>query len=370
MSKSYKLLFLVLMTAALFFGFMHLFVAPSAGGVDFHRLHIFLFNLCTGSTILLYHSEGGERFSGRVLGFFALSLGYALCAFIEIYPVAIIIAVMLAVIVEMIRRSRFPIVPVDLLRLTVPVAEKFHHAALLCLSLALLMSALVILNNEYLHLVSMAKLQLNTFFLGFSFPVSLITMSVIFALMKDDIPRRLRLLKDMTFWSVNAGVIVFFLFILFEVYLPQVVIVLILFFTVALILYLFLKLGIKAQQKNFLTSGMLFLVFTAITGIIYVALEAFPQYHPANTKLLLRVHAFASLYGWNLSGLAVIFRHQEFPLKLHSKGVIALHWLTVTIMAPLGHSSKTLAIVATACYAAILFIILFSKGADRIDEQG
>ncbi len=49
---------------------------------------------------------------------------------------------------------------------------------------------------------------------------------------------------------------------------------------------------------------MLFLLYTAITGIVYIALEFSPDYTPEKTKLLLRMHSFASLYGWNLSGLA------------------------------------------------------------------
>lgn len=360
MSSRSKLVFLFLMTLALAFGFMH---HLSGGGrsFNFERLHIFLCNLCSGGTILLYYTEGKERFSRRVLSFLALAIAYALLAFFKLYIPAMVVALLLAGVVERVREGRFPIWPVDIFRLATPVAVKFHHAAVLCLLLALLASAAVIANNEYLRWLSLPKLQLDTFFLGFSFPVSLITMSVIFARIKHTATRLVAWVESFSFWSVNLGVIIFFLFILMEKFWAQVLVTLILFVTVFLIYSLYRQEGIANQEKNFLTSGMFFLLFTAVTGILYIFLEALPGYGLAERHLLLRTHAFAALYGWNLMGLTVICRQVDFPIKLKSPTLILLHWLTVVIFAPLGYIYLPFAVLAILCYGYILQSMLFSR---------
>ena len=74
------------------------------------------------------------------------------------------------------------------------------------------------------------------------------------------------------------------------------------------------------------------------------------------------MHAFTALYGWNLSGLAVISRHGDFPIQLHSQKVILLHWLTVVILCPLGYFFPVFAILAVLCYGWLLFILFFSQG--------
>ncbi len=135
---------------------------------------------------------------------------------------------------------------------------------------------------------------------------------------------------------INLGVIIFFLFILANWFIPQVAIASILFLAVSLVLYLYWSQGIRLQQKAFLTSGILFLLVTSITGILYIFLAFSDSYNPQDTLPLLRMHAFTALYGWNLSGLAVISRHGDFPIRLHSQNVILLHWLTVLILCPLG----------------------------------
>jgi hypothetical protein len=178
----------------------------------------------------------------------------------------------------------------------------------------------VILNNEYLKILSFKKLKLDTFFLGFSFPLSLITMSVMFSFMKDDLKQVTRVLKNIGFWVINLGVITFFMFILFERLGLQLVITTVLFMTVIMIFYLFDTSALQMQQKSFLISGMIFLLLTAVTGIFYIILEFFPAYYtPDTSRLLLKIHSFASLYGWNLSGLSVICRYEDFPIRLHSK---------------------------------------------------
>jgi hypothetical protein len=360
MSIQFRWVLLALMVSALFFGFLNLFL-NEATPYNFNRLHIFLFNLCTGGTILLYFSEQRPAVSKKVMLFLLLTLIYAVLAFLNIYMPVLFITCMLCLIVEFIRIRRFSVFPIDFFKPEIPVSEKFHQAALLCLSMGLLISALVILNNQYLHLVDLPKLQLDTFFLGFSFPLSLITMSLIFSLMKDK-GALVLVLKNLGFWNVNLGVIIFFLFIIFQELMPQVVVTTILFATVVMILYLFLALGKELQQKAFLISGIGFLLYTAITGILYIIFELMPGYSPDKLHWLLRLHAFASLYGWNLCGLSIICRYNDFPLKLHSKYVIALHWVTVILLAPLGSYFRFFAVCAAACYFILLYVIFFTKG--------
>lgn len=207
----------------------------------------------------------------------------------------------------------------------------------------------------------MPKLQLDTFFLGFSFPLSLITMSLLFSIMSDN-GKAILWLKNIGFWFVNLGVIVFFILIIFEKLLPQVFVTLILFATVIMILCLLIILGKNLQQKAFLVSGMGFLLFTAITGIVYIVFEMTPGYTSENYKWLLRIHSFAALYGWNLCGLTIILRYKDFPLKLHSYTLIIFHWITVLVLAPLGCYFPFFAYNATICFIVILCAIMFTKG--------
>ncbi|MCF8069285.1 MAG: hypothetical protein K9L30_11930 [Desulfobacterales bacterium] len=361
MSKQLKAVLMFLMALAMSFGFLHLFVL---GGTiyDFERLHIFLFNLCAGGTAILFYTEKKAVLSKRSLLFLILAIIYAILAFLELYLPAVIISIVLAVIVESIRIKRFSFLPRDFVRPSVPVSEKFNQASLLCLSMGLVISGIVILNDVYFHIFTFEMLTLNTFFLGFSFPVSLITFSVIFSLMKNDVSNTILVLKEIGFWSINLGVIIFFLLIIAELLVPQVFITHFLLFSVLMVFFLFYKLGIKTQQKAFLSSGIAFLLYTALTGIAYITFKFFPDYYiKENMKLLLRMHSFASLYGWNLCGLAIVCRYKDFPIKLHSMIVILFHWLTVIIFAPLGTLYPVFAIVTIFSYIAILGVIFFNK---------
>ncbi|MCG6909221.1 MAG: hypothetical protein LJE94_03745 [Deltaproteobacteria bacterium] len=364
MSLRLRLFLMVLMFIALLFGFLQLFI-PGTTLYNFERLHIFLFNLCSGGTILIYFSEGRTKLSKKALSFLILSLAYALLAFMNCYLPAMLVAFAMAIIVDSVRIRKFSLFPFNFFQSGAPVAAKFHQASLLCLSMGLTISGLVILNNQYLKLVSLQKLTLDTFFLGFSFPISLITMSIIFSFMRQKVSRLVLRLKNMGFWNVNLGVIIFFLFILFEKLIPQLVVTTILFFSVVLIYFMYKDLSDRVQQKSFLTSGMFFLWYTAITGIIYIALEFRPDYNHEHLKYLLRMHSFASLYGWNLSGLAVICRKDDFPIRLHSQTVIAVHWLTAIVLAPLGTYFRSFAIPALIAYGYILYMILFSAGVQK-----
>ncbi|MBN2160871.1 MAG: hypothetical protein JW807_15890 [Spirochaetes bacterium] len=344
------------MTAALGFGFLHLFIP----GYNFERLHIFLFNLCAGGSVLIMHAEGKGDFTALTRTFYILSLLYAVSAFFQLYPAAILLSSVIAVIVERVRIARFSFFPIDFFRKSSPVSDKFLQASLLCLSIGLILSSLVICNHEYWHLFHSPKLTLDVFFLGFSFPVSLVTMSVMFGMMREGPGTAERIVKNLSFWSVNLGVIIFFIFILLQMFAAELAIATMLFITVIIIFCLYARLGRGAQPKAFLSSGALFLIMTAVTGIAYILLYMFiPE--PPGGKLLIRLHALVSLYGWNLSGLAVIIRRDDFPIRLHSGGVILLHWVIVTLMAPLGFYFRGASVAAISAYAFFLYLMLFSK---------
>ena len=358
MSLRYKLLFMAMMVTALAFGFLNV-LAPY-DGVRFARLHIFLFNLCAGCTILLYYSDQKTFLTPRVKAFLFLSILYAVSAFLEVYLPALLATPALIAIVEIVRIRRFRFLPIDFFKKSVPVSDKFHHAALLCLSIGLLIAGLVIVDSAYYPFMTIPKLELNMFFLGYSFPLSLITMSLIFSIMKTP-SGHAGSLKNAAFWTINLGVIIFFGFILAEVFIPQLVVTLVLFASVAIVFYLFVRLGENLQQKQFLISGMGFLVVTAASGIAYILVEFTLDHYSEALVWLMRIHSFSALYGWNLCGLAIICRNNDFPIQLHSKSAIALHWATVLVLAPLGTAHPAMAVIATFAYAGYLYIVLFAK---------
>ncbi len=366
MSNRFKIILLVTMTTALTCGFLHHLVPPAVW--NFERLHIFLFNLCCGGTLLLHMTEGKKKLSRKGKLFFFLALLFAVAAFFQVYSVTLVVSLLLAIIVESIRISHFgSVVPKAIFSRKERVAAKFHQASLLCLSIGLLLSAPVTINSVYTHWVVLDKLKLDTFYLGFSFPLSLISMSVIFSLMKGTLKTSFAPLKELAFWLINLGVIIFFLFILAELYLPQMTISIILFASVMLILYLYYRDGLQIQQKAFLTSGIFFLLFTSVTGICYIFLSFSDGYDHEKMLPLLRLHAFTALYGWNLSGLAVICRRDDFPIKLHSQRFILLHWLTVAILCPLGYFFAPVAIIAVIAYLYLLWLLFFNGG--RVDRE-
>jgi hypothetical protein len=360
LDRNLRIFILALMVLAFMFGF-----ADQVWDKNFERLHIFLFNLCAGGFIILCHTENEGRPSSRCYTFLVLSLVYALSAFLQLYTLAALLSFILGLLVEVIRVRSFPFLPTDLLNFRISVVDKFHHASVLCLSLALFIATFVLINNNAFHWLPYKNLTLNVFFLGFSFPVSLITMSVMFSFIKRDISPFLRIVKQTFFWTVNLGVIIFFLFIIFELATAKFIIATILFFTVTMIFSFFLLLGINVQQKHFLLSGMIFLVFTGITGVIYIVLAGFPELYTRWGKLLLSCHSYLSLYGWSMSGLLILMGWNDFPLKLNSWWVITFHWLVIAILAPLGETNLVLAVIASVCFC--LFLHFFFRGS--ISEQ-
>ena len=327
---------------------------------SFERLHIFLFNLCTGGTILLFYTERQPAVSGRVKLFFLLSLVYAFSAFLKWYPLTLAVSVLLCGLVEIIRIKKFSMVPYQFFLSKVPVSEKFHHASLWCLSIGIAMASLVIINNKYAHWVHMEKLALDTFFLGYSFPLSLITLSLVFGMLKKIEDPKSKSIMELCFWTITLGVIVFFIFILFEIFLPQIFVTAALFTAVVMVFMLYYTFADNMQQKKFLTSGIGFLIVTAVTGIAYICLQMQDGYDPLKTKWLLHIHVFAFLYGWNLCGLAVICRFDDFPIRLHSTTVIMVHWLTALVLAPMGIFQAWFAVLAIVGYAFITLTLFFS----------
>lgn len=366
LNNFWRILVLGLMVTAFLFGF-----ADQIWDQNFERLHIFLFNLCAGGFVIVWHTENSARPSWRCLGFLTLSLAYAICAFLQFYTAAALLSLALGLLVESVRIRSFRFLPADLLDFRISVVDKFHHASILCLSLSLLIATFVLINSTALHWIENTNLTLNVFFLGYSFPVSLITMSVMFSFIRSDISPGLRMVKQAFFWLVNLGVIIFFLFIIFELTIAKAAIATILFITVLLIFGFFLKFGVKVQQKQFLLSGMTFLVFTGITGIGYIVLAGHPELYETWSRLLLSCHAYQSLYGWGLSGLLILIRWNDFPLKLNSWRVILLHWLVIAVLAPLGETNLILAIGSSITFC--LFLHLYFEETEAkplLDKSG
>ena len=344
-----RLTLLTIMVAAFFFGF-----ADLIANRNFERLHIFLFNLCSGGFVVLYHTENTARPSIRSLAFLVLSLLYAIFAFLQIYLAAAVLSLALAALVESIRLQKFPFLPRDLFSFRTPVVDKFHHASILCLSLSLVIAAFVVVNNDALHWIANKNMTLNLFFLGYSFPLSLMSMSVMFSFTQEVNGKMQLLLTQVFFWFITLGVVVFFLFILADLPVAKFIIATALFLVVAMMLVFFLRYGRAVQQKHFLASGMFFLLGTGISGVAYIVLSRFPEAYQNYGRLLLNTHSYLALYGWSLSGLLVLIRWNDFPLRVNSLGAISLHWVALGVFAPLGKINLTMAAITILLYLIFL----------------
>ncbi len=347
------------MTAAFIFGFADLYIDK-----NFERLHIFLFNLTSGGFTILYLTESRRIPSARTILFFILSIVYAVLAFFEIYTAAAVTGLVLAVIVEICRERRLNFFPGHFFKIDEDTSSKFHDASLLCLVMALCLSSLVIFNEVYFHLFKLEKLTLNVFFLGFSFPVSLITFSIIFGIIDKEKFRLLTIAEHLFFWFICGGVIIFFILIIMQSFPGEVFISFFLFFTVLAIFIAFFRYGSRMQQKYFLVSGMYFLLFSALTGIVYIVLSKFTFYKDYG-KIVLRIHAFASLYGWNLTGMMVILRWDDFPIALNTGKILYFHWFIIMFLAPLAKFYSPLAVPAVVTYTIFITIFFFSKNKIR-----
>jgi hypothetical protein len=370
MSTRLKAILWILMTAGFIFGYAGLVFpgqtaileTPRPGTLQFQRLHIFLFNLVCGGTLLLHFTLADQRVSWREWLFLVAALTFSVLAFLNQYLAAALLAIILSIIVESVRVKTFSAFPIDLFQLKIPLYRRFHHAALLCLSLGLLISAGVIFDNLYFHLLKLPLLLLDDFFLGFSFPLSLITFSIIFALTRGDTRKWVRAARESSFWIVTVGVIVFFVVILLGIVVAELALSMLLLLDVILIFYLFrLDLADRGEPGGFLTSGMLFLVLTGITGVLLVVWGVVTPKDSPSWNLLLQTHAYLSLYGWNLAGFTVIVHQHDFPLRLNDLVIILLHWVTITLLAPLGSLHLIFALAAIPAFITLTGLILFSS---------
>jgi hypothetical protein len=379
MSTRLKVILWILLTAGFIFGYASLVLpgqtaileTPRPGTFQFQRLHIFLFNLVCGGVLLLHFTLAKQRVSWREWLYLVVALTFSVMAFLNQYLVAALLAISLSIIVESVRVEAFNAFPIDLFQTKIPLYRRFHHAALLCLSLGLLISAGVIFDNLYFHLLKLPLLLLDDFFLGYSFPLSLITFSIIFSLTRGDTRKWVRVARESSFWIVTVGVIIFFVVILLGIVVAEIALSTLLLLDVVLIFYLFrLDLADRREPGGFLTSGMLFLVLTGITGVLLVLWSVVTPGDSRGWELLLQTHAYLSLYGWNLAGFTVIVHQHDFPLRLNDLVIILLHWVTIILLAPMGSFHLIFALAAIPAFITLTGLILFSppSGKSQIDS--
>jgi hypothetical protein len=325
-------------------------------------LHIFFFNLVCGGTVLLYFTQARQKISWQVLIFLIGSLSFSIAALFNLYLTASIICLILTFVVENVRVGKFSLFPIEFFKKSVPLSDKFHQAALLCLSLALLICAGVMINTQYLHLINNTYLILDDFFLGFSFPISLVTFAVIFSMTRDTHRPLLPILGVASFWIVTVGVVIFFVLIILAIWIAELITSIVLLLDVLLLYYLFRvgSLG-RAGDRRFLTSGMVFLITTGITGVLLALWSVLAPQDLQGRVYLLQTHAYLSLYGWNLVGLTAIIHFVDFPKRLDQTPIILLHWITVVLLAPLGSVYPLLAIIAIALFVFLTRALLLSQ---------
>lgn len=360
MNNAVKLILVVTFAIAFLFGFLHLFLP----GHDFERLHIFLFNLCGGGTMLIAYAQARRHAPLAVL-FYSGSVAYTMSAYLQRYRIAILIAIALAFLAERVRATRFQFFPIDIFRAATPVAEKYLHASLLCLSISLALSSIVIWG----HLAGFPlprRLTLNIFFLGFSFPVSLATMSLISRNLNRLEAKAIKRIEESIFWIITLGVVLFFAVILLEIIAAELAMAVMLSISVVILFAIHIWAGLDAPSRRSLTSGMGFLLLTAVTGSAYLAWKAV-GFGQEGGKMILRMHAILSLYGWNMCGIILMSRagiSSINPLSVASlpRPVIVLHWMIVAILAPIGFYFKPMALVAVAAYSVFLWLSLIRRG--------
>ncbi|MBU2488010.1 MAG: hypothetical protein KKA60_01340 [Proteobacteria bacterium] len=366
MSLGLRIFFFALLAVAMPLGYAH-HVTPDHAEA-FFRLHIFLFNLAGGGSLILWHSQGRGSLKPASAGFLALALAFSLLVFLGRMNAAAAFLAAGAVMVERVRTARFGFLPWAFFR-RVSVADKFHLASLLCLSIGMVLCAAAMVNQATFHFPVPEKLTLNTFFLGFSFPLSLITMHLLFSLSRPLVRPFGRVLAQVLFWVLNLGVISFFVFILAEWTGAELFISLVLSAAVVGLLSLFATVGRLGQEKGLLLSGLIFLFLTAFTGVVYIVLALAGPYEDLS-PLLLKTHAFLSLYGWNLSGLLVLTRKEDFPLAWPVLPLVGLHWLAVGFLAPAGDRVAGLAWAAVILYTLFLGAGLFLPQAGKRPREG
>jgi hypothetical protein len=343
MSRIHRRALAATLTVALLLGF----VQPDAESrADADRLHIFLFNLSFGAAILLWSARG--RLPTQVIPWWlALSMGYALSAYLEVYAVTLLLSVPLFLLVETTRASRFPVIPRDLLQ-PGDLAARFLHTSLACLSLALASCSMVIANTHLLRGQQTEALDLDTFFLFYSFPISLAVFSAIFTLL----PELPRTRAEFSYWGITGGVVAFFLAIVTGHRGLEMLAGSTLLLVIAFIATTFARRAAPGQERAFLLSGLGFLVAAGLTGVGYIAANIWPELAPIKEHVLM-LHATVALYGWNLAGLVVILNWGRFPIVRRAGGLVALHWVTILILVPVGKIEPVVALVAIPAFAVL-----------------
>lgn len=334
---------------------------PPANGeraLAWASLHVFLFNLTAGGLLVTTYLAGEKDVGLRGAIFFMLGLLFAAASFFHLPWLNVAAALGLAGIAESVRWQRFSWFPIAFFQKR-PVSEKFEQAALLCLSLGLIICAGTVLNNEVLKLFYLEKLSLHVFFLGFSFPISLATFAAIFKRLeqKTNLPRAL---AEYCFWSLNLGVIAFFFFIIFKVYSLQLATALVLFSMIGVTMDYHLKSGWGDAEGQFLLSALIFLTLGSLTGIGYI-LELW-QYPERGPGYLLSLHSAATLFGWNLGWMLMVLGGTGENARVSPRIMMALHWAFVLGL-PLGRLSPVMAGLDLAVLLTLLGLAFFPRPA-------
>jgi hypothetical protein len=264
----------------------------------------------------------------------------------------------LVFLVEKVRIQHFGFFPFSFFSYNVPVERKFHLASLLCLSIGIILAELMILNNYYFKIISPNILPLNYFYLGFSFPLSLIIFSIIYDLMGHKKDQMLKMQKEVSFWFVNIGVIIFFVFIILKIIIGEIICASLLITYIFFTFYLFIKNSNYFIDKKFLISGMIFLILTSFTGISMICLQFFQPdilNYQFLSNIFLQMHGYLALYGWSLSGLIVIIRNLDIQKKYQSNKKILIHWFLLIILVPLGIINLWFAILTVPIFLTFLW---------------
>ncbi len=356
MSRGLKLLILVTVSSAVLFGF---FRDYDREGLGFKTLHIFLFNLTAGGTLILTHVQGRRSLGPVQLAYFLGALVFSAGAFTHVYWLCIAAAPVLAALVESVRWRRFAWFPDDFFKAS-PASHKFEQASLLCLSSGLVICAASLLNNHYLGLVDLPKLNLHVFYLGFSFPISLITFAYMFRRLEACGSPPPRVFSEFSFWALNLGVIFFFVFIVAGVYPVQLVAAIFLFTVVILAIYLHANRADRDQKWALLANALAFLTVGSLSGIAYVLVLMEGDGHAPGYTL--HIHSSAAVFGWNLTWMLIVGRKTEFPIGVRLWPVMVLHWAMVLLM-PLSRVSPVFLIPSVGLCVAVLGLVFFAPPA-------
>jgi hypothetical protein len=155
-------------------------------------------------------------------------------------------------------------------------------------------------------------------------------------------------------------VVTFFVFIIFELRVAEIIISNALLAAVTMTFVIFARSTPGVQQKTVLSSGMAFLIVTGLTGVFYL-FDSLVPVSEASYKFVLLVHATVALYGWNLSGIFIVVRMDDFPLFKRPMFIVLLHWLSVFVLTPIGKYYGVMSLIALVAYVALVGLFFFSR---------